>query len=242
MIASRAAVVALTFLLGVLFLPRGTTSEKSLPATTQASTTTAGGTTTNTTAGATTTAGEVTVPPSGVPDTVPPVLKLPSDLTREASSRNGARVRFAASATDQIDGSAAVTCTPGSGGTFPLGATTVTCSAVDAAGLAANGDFTVNVNHTRAPALTLPGDLSVQATTAEGAEVAYQASASDSVDGAMGPTCAPPSGQLFRVGTTKVRCSATDRAGNTATGRFRVVIKLVELRINQGSGTPQRAR
>jgi len=118
----------------------------------------------------------------------------------------------------------------------------VTCSVVDAAGLAANGDFTVNVNHTRAPALTLPGDLSVQATTAEGAEVAYQASASDSVDGAMGPTCAPPSGQLFRVGTTKVRCSATDRAGNTATGSFRVVIKLVELRINQGSGTPQRAR
>jgi hypothetical protein len=302
-IASRAAVVALTFLLGVLFLPRGTTSEKSLPATTQASTTTAGGTTTNTTAGATTTAGEVTVPPSGVPDTVPPVLKLPSDLTREATSRNGARVRFAASATDevdglvpvtctpasgstfplgtvpvacsavdragfaaigsftvtvedftpprlelpssvteeatskdgaqvrfaasatdQIDGSAAVTCTPGSGSTFPLGATTVTCSAVDAAGLAANGDFTVNVNDTRAPAFTLPGDLSVQATTAEGAEVAYQASASDSVDGAMGPTCAPPSGQLFRVGTTKVRCSATDRAGNTATGGFAVTV------------------
>jgi hypothetical protein len=101
----------------------------------------------------------------------------------------------------------------------------VSCSAVDAAGLAANGDFTVNVNDTRAPALTLPGDLSVQATTAEGAEVAYQASASDSVDGAIGPTCAPPSGHVFRVGTTKVRCSATDEAGNTATGSFAVAVR-----------------
>jgi hypothetical protein len=58
-----------------------------------------------------------------VPDTLPPVLRLPSDLTLEATSRNGARVRFAASATDEVDGLVPVTCTPASGSTFPLGAT-----------------------------------------------------------------------------------------------------------------------
>jgi tetratricopeptide (TPR) repeat protein len=303
-IAGRAAVVALTFLLGILLLPGRSAPEPPVASAPATTTTTAGGTTTTaTSAGATTTTNGGTVPPPGTPDTTPPVLRLPSNLTRDATSRNGARVRFAASATDQVDGPVPVTCapasgstfalgatpvtcsaidraglatvggftvavedfsppklklplsvteeatskdgvqahfgasatdrvdgplpvtcTPASGSTFPLGVTAVSCSAIDAAGLAANGDFTVNVDDTKAPALTLPGDLSVQAISAKGAEVTYQASASDLVDGAISPSCAPTSGGIFLVGTTRVSCSATDKAGNTSTGSFKVTV------------------
>ena len=36
--------------------------------------------------------------------------------------------------------------------------------------------------------------------------------------------CTPPSGSLFPLGTTTVNCTATDAAGNTATGAFKVKV------------------
>jgi hypothetical protein len=158
-------------------------------------------------------------------DRRPPAIKLPGDLTEEATSRDGAQVGFAASATDLVDGSVPVTCTPASGSAFPIGTTAVRCSATDAAGPRAFRDFTVRVRDTKAPALTLPGDLLVRATSAQGAEVAYRASASDVVDGVIDPTCAPASGELFRVGGATVNCSASDKAGNEATGSFKVTVE-----------------
>lgn len=52
---------------------------------------------------------------------------------------------FAATATDLVDGSVAVTCIPASGGTFAPGTTTVNCSATDSHGNTATGSFTVTV-------------------------------------------------------------------------------------------------
>jgi energy-coupling factor transporter ATP-binding protein EcfA2 len=223
-IAGRAAVVALTFLLGILFLPRGGSSPQPPPASAQAATSIAGGTAT--TAGAATTITKAgTVPPPVVPDTTPPVLTLPSDLTQEATSKEGAQVRFAASATDRVDGPVPVACAPASGDIFPLGDTPVTCSAIDAAGFAAIGDFNVKVQDTKPPDLTLPGDLLVQATSPTGAVVTYEASANDAVDGPISPACAPESGDVFQVGTSQVRCSATDAHGNKTSGRFAVTVQ-----------------
>jgi hypothetical protein len=158
-------------------------------------------------------------------DNRPPTLELPGSLTEEATSRDGAQVQFAASATDQVDGPVPVTCSRTSGSTFPIGSTAVRCSAVDAAGFTAVREFTVRVRDTRPPDLTLPGDLLVRATSAEGAEVKYRASASDLVDGAIDPTCAPATGERFGVGAATVRCSARDRAGNQATGAFKVTVE-----------------
>jgi hypothetical protein len=45
------------------------------------------------------------------------------------------------------------------------------------------------------------------------------------VDGALNPLCSPPSGSLFSVGTTTVRCSAIDRHGNTVTGSFGITVR-----------------
>lgn len=58
----------------------------------------------------------------------------------------------------------------------------------------------------------------VEATGPDGAVVDYDASALDNVDGPLTPTCVPPSGSLFALGTTAVDCEATDAAGNTGYG------------------------
>ena len=58
----------------------------------------------------------------------------------------------------------------------------------------------------------------VEATGPDGANVDYDASAVDNVDGPLTPTCDPPSGSLFPLGATTVNCEATDAAGNTGFG------------------------
>ncbi|HZB23137.1 MAG TPA: HYR domain-containing protein, partial [Gaiellaceae bacterium] len=80
-----------------------------------------------------------------VVDTTAPVLSLPADRTLQATSTNGAAVSYAASAADQVDGAVVPTCSPASGSTFPVGVTTVTCTARDARGNQSSGRFTVTV-------------------------------------------------------------------------------------------------
>ncbi|WP_433076624.1 HYR domain-containing protein [Dactylosporangium sp. CA-052675] len=80
-----------------------------------------------------------------VADRTPPVLTLPPPVAVDAPSPAGATVRFTATATDTVDGSIPVLCTPAPATRFPVGATTVTCRAVDRAGNTATGTFTVRV-------------------------------------------------------------------------------------------------
>jgi hypothetical protein len=79
------------------------------------------------------------------PDTTPPVLTLPSTVVADATGPDGATVTYQASATDDVDGPVPVDCEPPSGSTFPIGDTTVTCTASDSAGNTATGTFTVHV-------------------------------------------------------------------------------------------------
>jgi hypothetical protein len=78
-------------------------------------------------------------------DTTPPVVTVPADITAEATSPAGAIVTFSASASDLVDGTIAPTCTPGSGATFALGDTTVTCQAMDIAGNPGTATFVIHV-------------------------------------------------------------------------------------------------
>ena len=79
-------------------------------------------------------------------DTTPPTLSLPSPVTVDATSPTGAVVNYTASASDNQDPNPTVTCAPASGSTFPIGTTTVNCTATDAAGNSRPGSFTVTVN------------------------------------------------------------------------------------------------
>jgi len=141
-------------------------------------------------------------------------------MTVEATSGSGATVSYSASAGDLVDGSITPTCTPASGGTFALGTTTVTCEATDDAGNTGSKTFTITVQDTTAPAITVPANMTVQGTGINGAVVTYSATATDVVDGAVTPVCSPASGSTFAYGTTTVTCTATDAAGNTNSKSF----------------------
>ena len=81
---------------------------------------------------------------------------LPANQALAATSAAGAIATFTASALDAIDGPVAVVCAPASGSTFPIGATTVLCSATDAAGNTAAGSFAVTVSDTLVAPRILP--------------------------------------------------------------------------------------
>jgi HYR domain/Kelch motif/Galactose oxidase, central domain len=78
-------------------------------------------------------------------DMVPPTITTPGDLTVVASGLEGAVVNFTVSATDNIDANPELTCEPASGSTFPVGETTVTCTATDSSGNTATARFSVTV-------------------------------------------------------------------------------------------------
>ena len=115
-------------------------------------------------------------------------------------------------------------CSPVSGSTFAIGQTTVNCSSSDLVGNTAIGSFTVTVQDTTAPVLTLPLDITAEATSSSGAVVSFTATALDMVDGSLTPTCDPASGSTFGLGETTVSCSSTDVAGNIGSGSFKVTV------------------
>jgi len=75
------------------------------------------------------------------------------------------------------------------------------------------------------PAVTVPANISAEATGPSGAAVTFSASANDNLDGPITPTCAPASGSTFALGTTTVTCTATDAAGNHGSAQFSVTVR-----------------
>ena len=161
-----------------------------------------------------------------VEDTTSPSVDVPANMTEEATSSSGARVTFAVSATDAVSGSLTPACDKGSGATFPLGTTTVNCSATDGAGNVGTNSFAVTVQDSAKPDVTVPRDIVAEATSASGAVVTFTGvSANDTVDGSLPPSCNRASGGTFALGTETVTCSATDNAGNTGTNSFTITVQ-----------------
>ena len=154
----------------------------------------------------------------------PPVLSLPANITTEAVGPAGAVVTFTATAIDDVDGPVAVSCAPASGAAFALGATSVACTATDAAGSVASGTFTVTVVDTTPPVLSLPVNIITSASSTAGVPVSYLVLATDLVAGPLVASCSPASGATFLIGVTTVTCTATDPAGNVRSGTFTVTV------------------
>lgn len=165
------------------------------------------------------------VTPRPPADTTKPVLSGMTNLTREATKPGGADVTFAPTASDAVDGSRPVTCTPASGSTFAIGATTVTCSATDLSNNKATGTFSVTVQDTKPPVITRTDTGVVEATSPSGAPVVISATANDVVDGDRPVTCTPASGSVFSIGSTPATCSATDTRSNLAEIDFDVIVR-----------------
>jgi MYXO-CTERM domain-containing protein len=156
----------------------------------------------------------------------PPIISgTPTDSTVEATGPDGTVVSWTApTADDDHDGPVAVTCAPASGSTFAIGTTTVTCTAADSSGKATSAAFTVTVSDTTPPAISVPADLSQEATGPAGAVVTYSITATDLVDGTTTVTCALASGTTFALGTSVVSCESTDSRGNRGVKTFNVTV------------------
>lgn len=81
------------------------------------------------------------------------------------------------------------------------------------------------VSDTTPPTLNLPVNITTEATSSSGAVVSFSATATDTAPASPVVTCVLPSGSTFPIGTTIVICSATDTAGNTASGSFTVKVQ-----------------
>ena len=75
------------------------------------------------------------------------------------------------------------------------------------------------------PVLTVPSRVTVEAASAAGTTVSYEASATDAADGALPISCLPLSGSLLPLGTTWVTCSSVNSSGQEATTRFPVEVR-----------------
>ncbi|WKX68916.1 VWA domain-containing protein [Streptomyces sp. XD-27] len=85
------------------------------------------------------------------------------DITVEATGKDGARIDFTPTAVDAVDGRLPATCDHAPGSLFPLGTTTVTCSATDSAGNKGTDTATFKVVPAPAPD---EADLAVLASVA----------------------------------------------------------------------------
>jgi hypothetical protein len=158
-------------------------------------------------------------------DTTPPTIAAAPDVTAELTSPGGATVQYSPPTAVDDDGQAvSVSCNTPSGSFFPIGATTVLCTATDAAGNTASASFVVRVVDTTPPTLTMPPNVITNATSTAGATVTFAATAAD-LSGPTTITCSPASGSTFPIGTTTVGCQARDASGNVSTGSFTVSVK-----------------
>ncbi|MDI6752089.1 MAG: HYR domain-containing protein, partial [bacterium] len=108
-----------------------------------------------------------------VRDTTPPVVTCPGDIRVEQKTRNGTVVNYTVTATDICDADVTIVCIPPSGTVFPLGNTTVNCTATDDSGNSSNCSFKVTVVDTTPPVVTCPSDIRVEQKTRNGTVVNY---------------------------------------------------------------------
>ena len=96
--------------------------------------------------------GQIRIGPAGT-DTLGPSLATPGYVSVEAETPT--QVSYSVSAVDLGDPNPTVECAPASGSVFPLGATTVTCTATDASNNETTRSFLVRVRTGHPLSLTL---------------------------------------------------------------------------------------
>jgi hypothetical protein len=170
-----------------------------------------------------------------VADTTPPVFVPGADVSAQANTTGGANVAFTAPTATDFGQPVDVSCTAfvppqlvASGDFFPIGVTTVTCTAIDGSGNISTDAFDITVVDSTAPVIIVPADISAIADGPSGAVVDYTVTADDTAD--LNPVidCNPPSGSEFPMGTSTVNCTATDASGNSSSDSFDVTVELGE--------------
>lgn len=160
-----------------------------------------------------------------VQDTTAPMIVALLGGNIEATSPAGATLNFATpGATDAVDASVTVMCSPVTGSPVGFAPTTVTCTATDDAGNSASTSAVFAAVDTIAPVITSPGNQTATGNAPAGAAVSWAISATDAATATVVVTCTPASGSTFTYGDTTVTCAAPDDHGNTATASFTVTV------------------
>jgi hypothetical protein len=145
-----------------------------------------------------------------------PVITVPSNIVTPATTTAGATVLYAQPTAVP---STPVTCSPLSNTVFPIGVTSVLCTANDGVNPPVTKSFTVTVTNPGGPTINVPADITVVASAPAGVAVSYPAVTASSGT----PTCDFASGATFPLGTTTVTCTVTGTFG-TSVGRFNVIV------------------
>ena len=169
-----------------------------------------------------------------VTDTTKPVLSGVANVALSAVTKDGAPSAgiLAATALDSVDGQVAVAYSVGGadlGANFPLGETTVTVKAADAAGNMAEGSLVVTVTDTNSPIIASTVPVSLEADGATGYAGSKDAilsavSATDNVDDAPMVTLSNDSLGDLPLGTTQVDVMVKDAAGNSTEAAVAVTV------------------
>ena len=82
------------------------------------------------------------------PDTLPPIIIVPQNIVVNLNNTSviPTPVKFSVTATDNVGVTSGPTCTPVSGSTFPIGVTTVSCTAMDKIGNVGKASFTITIS------------------------------------------------------------------------------------------------
>jgi PKD repeat protein len=161
---------------------------------------------------------------NAIPCTGPqaPTITCPPTVTRSSSNLCSAVVFYPPPSVTGFP-APVVTCVPPSPSIFPVGNTTVNCTASNSAGTA-SCSFTVRVIDSQRPTITCPANTTVP--TAPGlclANVSFLVGASDNCEGVT-VSCVPSSGSVFPKGTNLVLCTARDASSNSASCTFFVTV------------------
>ena len=146
---------------------------------------------------------------------------VPADIATTPTSVSGAVVSYASPTAVDEDGTAPpVDCTPASGSTFPIGATTVTCqtSDTDDAPSTASASFHVRVGDADLALTDVPSNLHFNAGSSRGATLFYSGPFPVDDEGpAPNVVCDHPSGSVVPIGITTITCQATDNDDSPST-------------------------
>ena len=129
-----------------------------------------------------------------VEDTTGPEIFCPDDITVSCETSDGAVVEYEVTAQDLCDETVILECEPPSGSLFPVGTTTVTCTAHDGSGNMTTCEFDVTVTDDP-PTITCPDDITVECEGPDGAVVDYEVTAEDDCDPEVDIVCTPPVGK-----------------------------------------------
>jgi hypothetical protein len=86
---------------------------------------------------------------TAVDSTAPTIQGARSKVVRAPRGATRVRVTYRVTATDDVDGTVAVSCRPGSGSRFKIGRTVVTCTAADRSNNVATACFLITVKRSR---------------------------------------------------------------------------------------------